>query len=125
MRASLLLLLSNDLMATPLTGGRWPSDLRIDPLVGQHAMLSLGRQSGILRTFGICEQRLLAIDQLEQCIILWIGDACLVRNDATHLARCGLRSHGQCARLQRSIALIGNDDAQHTGAGGQAAGTPL
>lgn len=112
-------------MATPLPGCRWPSDLRIDPLVGQHAMLSLGRQSGILWTLGICEQRLLAIDQLEQSVILWIGNACLVRNDATNLARCGLRSHRQCARLQRSIALIGNDDTQHTGAGGQAAGTPL
>lgn len=113
------------LMATPLTGGRGPSDLGIDALVGQHTVLSLGRQSHILRTLGICEQRLLAVDQFEECIILWIGDARLVRYDAAHLARRGMRSHWQCACLQRSIALVRYDDTQHTRAGGQAAGTPL
>lgn len=108
---------------------RWlgcgPGNLGVDPLVRQHAVLALGRQSGILWTLGICQQGLLAIDKLEEGIVLRVGDPRLVGYYPAHLARGRVRPYGQRPRLQGAIALVGYDDAQDAGAGRQAAGAPL
>lgn len=47
---------------TARLGGCRPGNLGIDTLIGEHAVLALGSESGILRALGIGEQRLLAID---------------------------------------------------------------
>ena len=80
-------------------GGGGPSDFGIDALVGQHAVLAFGGEADILRALGVVEQGLLAVDQLEEGIVLGIGDAGLVGNDSAYFAGSGVRSHRQGSGL--------------------------
>lgn len=66
-----------------------------------------------------CKLLTFAVDELEQAVVLRICYARLVRNGAAHLPGGGVRSDGQCSRLQRPIVLVGDDDAEHGRAGGQ------
>lgn len=52
----------------------------------------------------------MTVDQLEQGIILRVGDAQLVGNDLAHVPRVHVRPDGQRLGQQRPVGLVGNDD---------------
>lgn len=54
-----------------------------------------------------------SIDQLEQSVILSVGNSRLVSNDSTDLPRGCVRPNGQRSRLNGPVVLIRNDDTQH------------